>query len=239
MGIVIHTSNNDVSPVPVMFAGAGGVIRTMVALVCLLSLTACGGQRYNTFFVETPAKPYWKALAKPAPYPLARTLTWKYYFTSDPGNYQAFVADGKVMSSKPALLSMNFYASKPATAGVRMSDVYALRAREAERGGQRHMRDAYQTSSEVALRSEIANQRIEVGLGFGQRTRRSGRRVGQGGDRRECDSDRDRNRRVFYERCSARRNRRPGSTGDPSGALFQAQSERKRVMGSVDGQAQI
>lgn len=167
MGIVIHTNKNASSLVPVMSAGAGAAIRTMVVFVCLLCLTACGGQRYNTFFVETSAKPYWRALAKPVPYPLARTLTWKYYFTSDPGNYQAFVADGKVMSSKPALLSMNFYASKPATAGVRMSDVYALRAREAERGGQRHMRDAYQTSSEVALRTEIATQQIEVGAALG------------------------------------------------------------------------
>lgn len=167
MGIVIHTSKNDSSSAPLISAGAGAVIRTMVALMCLLGLTACGGQRYNTFFVETSAKPYWKALAKPAPYPLARTLTWKYYFTSDPGNYQAFVADGKVVSNKSALLSMSFFATKPATTGVRMSDVYALRAREAERSGQRHMRDAYQMSSEVALRTEIANQRIEVGLALG------------------------------------------------------------------------
>jgi hypothetical protein len=89
-------------------------------------------------------------------------LTWKYHYTAD--GHHSLVADGKPVSD---LARVTVYAAQPAATGVRLSEVYAARAREAQRGGQAHMAEAYRVQSEVALRTEIANQQIEAGIALG------------------------------------------------------------------------
>jgi hypothetical protein len=137
-----------------------------LGVLAILGLSAaCGGTRYNTFFVEPGAKPYWRALVKPVPYPLARTLTWKYRYTADK-RYGAFVADGKIVEGKAQLKDIDLYAAQPVTV-ARLSEVYALRAREATASGRLDLAETYNVRSENALKTEIASQRVEAGVALG------------------------------------------------------------------------
>ena len=143
------------------------------AATWMIAAAACGlatGCAVTTVqYADRQIESYLKALTLHTPYPLARTLTWKYHYTVGTGKDEQawFIADGKLLRSASELAGVQMYAAQPATSGMNMSDVYTQRAREATNRGDHGSAQFYHGLSSTALQTQIASERVATGIAFG------------------------------------------------------------------------
>jgi hypothetical protein len=121
-------------------------------------------------YADRELEPYLKSLTRPTAYPLARTMTWKYHYTVDPGrsNQQVwFVADGKILRNPKDIAATQLYAAQPSTYSGKMSEVYATRATELSKRGDFQGAQIYRGLSATSLQTQIASERVAVGMALG------------------------------------------------------------------------
>jgi hypothetical protein len=121
-------------------------------------------------YADRQLEPYLKSLTKQPEYPLARTMTWKYHYTVDPGksNQQVwFVADGKLLRSAKEIAGTQIYAAQPSTYSGKMAEVYTQQARDASRQGNHQRAQIYSGLSSVSAQTQIASERVATGLALG------------------------------------------------------------------------
>ena len=139
----------------------------LAASAALAFLSGCAVTRVN--FADRQVEPYLKALTQKTAYPLARTLTWKYFYTVGAGRSQQawLVADGQLVKDAKAVSALQWYAAQPVTSGVAMNEVYTARAREATRRGDHRTAQIYHGASAVSVQTQIANEQVAAGMALG------------------------------------------------------------------------
>lgn len=147
--------------------GARRVLALCAVAATFVLLPGCAVKTIQ--YAEPQVEPYLKAMTRQPPYPLARTLTWKYHYTVDPGKNQQvwFVADGKLLRSAKDIAGTQIYAAQPSTYGGRMADVYTQQARDATRQGDHQKAQLYHGLSSVSAQTQIASERVAAGLALG------------------------------------------------------------------------
>jgi hypothetical protein len=140
---------------------------SLLAAAAAFALPGCAVKTVQ--YADRQLEPYLKALTSPTPRPLARTLTWKYYYTVDTGkNQQAwFVADGKLLRSSKEIAGTQLYAAQPSTYSGKMAEVYTLQARDATRQGNHQKAQLYHGLSSVSAQTQIATERVAAGMALG------------------------------------------------------------------------
>ena len=120
-------------------------------------------------YADRQLEPYLKALTRQTESPIARTVTWKYHYTLEPGRNQQvwFIADGKLLRSPKEIAGVQIYAAQPTTSGVTTGAVYTQRAREATRRGDHQTAQVYHGLSSTAVQTQIASERVAAGMALG------------------------------------------------------------------------
>ena len=120
-------------------------------------------------YTDREIEPYLKALTAPVKYPLARTLTWKYYYTVGTGkDTQAwFIADGKLLKSAKEISGVQLYAAQPSTYSAKVAEAYTEHAREATKRGEHEKAQLYHGLAVANLQTQIASERIAAGMALG------------------------------------------------------------------------
>jgi hypothetical protein len=143
--------------------------RAFACLVVAATFVLPGCAVKTVQYAERQLEPYLKSLTWQAPRPLARTLTWKYYYTVDTGkNQQAwFVADGKLLRNSKDIAGVQLYAAQPSTYSGKMGEVYTQQARDASRQGNHQKAQIYHGLSSVSTQTQIASERVATGIALG------------------------------------------------------------------------
>jgi hypothetical protein len=139
----------------------------LLAAAAALALPGCAVKTVQ--YADRDLEPYLKSLTWRAPRPLARTLTWKYYYTVDTGkNQQAwFVADGKLLRNAKDIAGVQLYAAQPSTYSGKMAEVYTQQARDATRQGNHQKAQLYHGLSSASAQTQIATERVAAGMALG------------------------------------------------------------------------
>jgi hypothetical protein len=134
------------------------------AAAALFLLSGCAIKLVD--YADEQVQPYVRSLPKRPDRPLARTLTWKYYYTEGKGGLTYFVADGNLIRDKSDADKVQVYAAQPVTSGITantMSNVYAQRALEATKRGDHQGAQVYHGLSAASLQTQLATQRSQAG----------------------------------------------------------------------------
>jgi hypothetical protein len=147
--------------------GSGRVLALCTVAATFVLFPGCAVKSVQ--YADRQLEPYLKSLTWQAPRPLARTLTWKYYYTVDTGkNQQAwFVADGQLLRSAKEIAGTQIYAAQPSTYSGKMAEVYTQQAREASKRGDHKKAELYHGLSATSLQSQIASERVAAGMALG------------------------------------------------------------------------
>ena len=142
-------------------------LRLLAIAVAFALLPGCAVKTVQ--YADRQLEPYLKSLTRQAPYPLARTLTWKYHYTVDPGKNQQvwFVADGKLMRNAKDIANVPIYAAQPSTYSGKMAEAYTQRANELSRRGDYQGAQVYHGLSSVSQQTQIASERVAAGMALG------------------------------------------------------------------------
>jgi hypothetical protein len=147
-----------------IFPGCGRTLACAAAAGMLLSTGGCAIKQ--AMYADEQIEPYVRSLPKRHDYPLARTLTWKFYYVEGRKRPELsyFIADGNLIRDKSSMDKLQIYAAQPVTSGVNMSEVYAQRARDATKRGDHKGAQIYHGLSQASLQSRIAAERTQAGL---------------------------------------------------------------------------
>ena len=151
-------------------SGSGAARRFLGALAAAVAFTLLPGCAVKTVqYADRELEPYLKSVTRQTGYPLARTLTWKYHYTVDPGRSQQtwFVADGKILRNAKDIAAVPLYAAQPSTHSGKMAEVYTMQAREASRQGDNQKAQIYHGISAASTQTQIASERVAAGMALG------------------------------------------------------------------------
>jgi hypothetical protein len=141
--------------------------RALACVTATATLFSLGGCAIKlTDYADEQIQPYVRSLPKRPDRPLARTLTWKYYYTEGKGGLTYFVADGNLIRDKRDADKVQVYAAQPVSSGITantMSNVYNQRALEATKRGDHQGAQVYHGLSAASLQTQLATQRSTAG----------------------------------------------------------------------------